>query len=240
MIQTIYTPEHYVGDGVTAILPFTWRILAKGDLLVLAKHPTTLVITSLVLDTDYTIADADVDVEAGGDVVLMIPATWDTYDIFLVRETAKTQLVHMPEGSPFSTAAVETVLDRLTMMAQELKYLYRQSLHFDVASEAVDVLLADPEGGNLIRYNTDADAMENTTASSLSLTHTIVTQAVAATDTTAVITHNLGSASANLVGFSSSWHTSFIVLSQDANTITVEFGTECPAGGGTITAEVAL
>lgn len=239
MIQNQYTPEHYTGDGVTANLPFAWRILTKTDLTVYAVS-TAGAISTLTLDTDYTIADADVDTEEGGDVVLTVPATWDDYEIFLVRGTSMTQLVHMPEGAPFSTAAVEKVLDRLTMMAQELKYLYRQSIHYPTASAAVDVTLAEPEAGNLIQYNTAADAFDNTTASSLSLTHTIVTQAVVATDTTAVITHNLGSASANLVGFSSSWHTSFIVLSQDANTITIEFGTECPAGGGTITAEVAL
>jgi hypothetical protein len=48
-----------------------------------------------------------------------------------------------------------------------------------------------------------------------------------------VITHNLNSALARVV-FSTTWQTTYDVVSQDANTLTVEFGTEVPAGGGTL------
>jgi hypothetical protein len=127
------------------------------------------------------------------------------------------------------------------MMAQELKYLYRQTLHYPISSDAEDVELSEPEAGKLIQYNTDADGMDNVLASALELTHTLVGPiSVNAGDVTAIITHNLNSASASIVGFNATWHTSFVVLSQTANTITIEFGTECPTGGGTIKAEVAL
>jgi hypothetical protein len=128
------------------------------------------------------------------------------------------------------------------MMAQELKYLYRQTLHYPISSDAEDIELPDPEAGTLIQYNAGADGMENVFASALELTHTLVGPiGVVAGATTAVITHGLGSISAKVVGFSATWHTSFVVLSQTANTITIEFGTECPAGGGTIiNVEVAL
>lgn len=240
MIETIYSPEHYVGDGVTASLPFTWRILAKSDLTVYAKNAAGIV-TTLQLGTDYTIPNDDVDDDMGGDVILTDPTFWNTQDIFIVRNTAKTQLTHMPDGFPFSTAAVEKSLDRITMFAQELLYLYRQTLHFQQSSEAVDIILPDPEAGKLLQYNSDADGMDNVLASGLDLTHTIIGPiAVAEGDITAVITHNLNSASASLIGFSASWHTSHKVVSQTANAITIEFGTSVPTGGGTIKAEVAI
>jgi len=119
-ISTQYTPETYVGDGVTAALPFTWRILAKTDIVVQAKDPDTGEVTTLDLDSDYTIDDGDVDNNSGGDVVLSTPADWDGFTIKISRRTARTQLVNIVEGSTFPAAVITKALDRLTMFVQEL------------------------------------------------------------------------------------------------------------------------
>jgi hypothetical protein len=150
-IQTQYLPEHYVGDGTTADLAFTWRILAKTDIIVLARDADD-VVTTLTLDSDFTILDADVNTSSGGTVTLVVPATWDTQDIFIIRDTARTQLVNIEEGSPFPSATVVKVFDRLTMMIQELKYLYRQSLHFSLASTFKDIDVPDPENGTFLGW----------------------------------------------------------------------------------------
>src|SRR5262245_16334293 len=56
------------------------------------------------------------------------------------------------------------------------------------------------------------------------------TQAVAADDTTAVLTHNLGSTSAVLVGaYGQGWNIgSVTILSKTLNTITISFGNQVP------------
>lgn len=154
-IQTIYTPEHYTGDGSTAELPFTWRILAKADLIVLAKDPATEEVTTLELDSDYTIDDSDVDTDDGGDVVLDDPAEWEDFEIFLIRHTTRTQLVNIEEGSPFPAATVIKVFDRLTMMIQDLDYRLRQALKFANASTFKDVDVPDPEDGTFLGWQDD-------------------------------------------------------------------------------------
>lgn len=137
MIQNTYAPEHYVGDGVTTDLAFAFRILAKSDMYVYAKDSDG-VVTTLVLDTDYSIDDADVDTDDGGTVVLTVAATWDTQDIWLIRETARTQLVDLVEFGTFPAEVIEKSFDRLTMISQELWYVYRQTLHYPYQSLRVD------------------------------------------------------------------------------------------------------
>lgn len=119
MISTQYTPDSYSGNGVLTTFAFNWRILAKTDLVV----TTTVgaVVTIKVLDTDYTIANADVNTDDGGDVVFVVaPATGTA--IVLSRDTAMTQLVNLTEGGPFPAAVITKEFDRLTMMIQELSY----------------------------------------------------------------------------------------------------------------------
>lgn len=59
------------------------------------------------------------------------------------------------------------------------------------------------------------------------------TDAISATDTTHIITHSLGSATALLISAYATWNAgSPYKTAQDANTITVTFPNECPSGGG--------
>lgn len=237
MIQTQFTPDHYTGTGLLTTYAFTFRILAKADLLVQTKAAG--VVTDLVLDTDYTIAASSVNNSAGGEIVLATALASGT-ELFLVRQTTITQLVHLEEGAPMPSSVIEEVFDRLTMFAQELKYLARQALHFPTSTTIVDVTVDDPSAGQILRWNDDEDMVESTLASTLEITHAVVDVAVAAGASSAVITHNLGNASAKIIGFSSTFHTAFRFISQTTDTITVELTNEGPAGGGTLTFEVAI
>lgn len=236
-IQTQYSQERYVGNGTVNTYPFTWRILAKTDLIVLTDNAG--VVTTLDLNSDYTIADADVNTADGGDVVLSAPLPAGVV-LVLQRHTAQTQLVNIEEGSPFPAAVITKEFDRLTMMIQDLQYQMRQTLSFPPTSGIDDSFLPPPEAGMLIRWNDAETGFENVAASALELTHVIITQAVAAGAFQAIITHNLGSTAAKLIGFTPNWQTGFSLISQTANTITIEFSVECPTGGGTLTTEVAI
>ena len=128
MIQTIYDPERYVGNNTVAVFAFNWRILAKTDLLVLSRAIDGTV-TTLTVDSDYTVPPSSINNPSGGSITLIAGNLATGVQLFIVRATAETQLVHIEEGSPFPTATVEEVFDRLTMMIQELRYLLRQTLH---------------------------------------------------------------------------------------------------------------
>ena len=238
MLQTIFTPDHYTGTGLLTTYTFNWRILQKNDLVAITKDSSD-VVTTLTLDTDYTIADGYVNNATGGQLVLTVVLASGT-ELFLTRQTDLTQLVHLEEGSPMPSSVFEEIFDRLTMMAQELKYLFRQTLHFPDSSTSVDIDVVDPVAGSLLQWNAAADGVQNVLASALSITHTVIDVALNAGDSSAVITHNLGNSGAKVIGFSSTFHTAFKFVSQDANTITVELTVQAPAGGGTLTFEVAI
>jgi len=237
-IQSQYTPDVYEGDGIEDTFTFTFRILAKADLTVMVRTSADIV-TTLELNSDYTIDNSDVDAAGGGDVVLTDPLA-DGSKIFLIRNTTRTQLVNIIEGSPFPAEVVTRVFDRHLMMIQELYYLNRKALKFANSSEFLDIDVPEPEAGALLQWNSDETALQNVIASTLGLTHTIVTVDVLAGESTIVIAHGLGSSSAKLIGFTPTWQTGFQFVSQDDDNITIETSAECPLGGGTIVAEVAI
>src|SRR4030043_817663 len=61
------TRMDYVGNGATAVYPYTFKIFSTSDLLV-TREDTDGIITTLTLDTDYTVSGAGVT--AGGNVTL--------------------------------------------------------------------------------------------------------------------------------------------------------------------------
>jgi len=238
MLQTAYTPDHFVGTGLVSTYTFTFRILQKNDLVAITKDTSDAVVT-LTLDTDYTIADTYVNNASGGQLVLTTVLASGT-ELFLTRQTDLTQLVHLEEGSPMPSSVFEEIFDRLTMMAQEITYLTRKALHFPASTTAVDITVEDPEAGQILRWNTAETMVTNVLASALAITHTVVDVVLAPADISAVVTHGLNDSNAKIIGFSSTFHTAFKVVSQTANDITVGLTDEAPAGGGTLTFEVAI
>ena len=147
MLSTIYVPIDYAGNGVDVDFDFPWRILAKVDLIVLQIDDATEVVTTLVLDTDYTIPDGDVDAAAGGTITLTGGALASGQTLYLIRRTTRTQLVNWAAGGSFDTAVLMKALDRLTMMIQSLDEDFRKTLHFRQASPTVDMIVPEPENG---------------------------------------------------------------------------------------------
>lgn len=159
MIQSIYLPDVYEGDDVEDTFEFTFRILAKTDLIAIVKDEDG-VVTTLELDTDYTIADGDVNTDDGGDVVLEDPLT-DGSTLYLYRFTARTQLINIEEGSPFPAATITKELDRIRMQIQELDEEVGRALKFAMASTFKDVDVPDPEEGTVLGWQDDELANVN-------------------------------------------------------------------------------
>ena len=228
MISTQYSPEHYTGDGTTANLPFTWRILAKTDVIVLAKDADG-VVTTLVLDTDFTIADADVNTDDGGDVVLTTPATWDTQDIFIIRNTARTQIVNIEEGAAFPAATIVKEFDRLTMIAQELYYRERKALKFAAASTVVDVDVPDPEDFKFLTWL--SGALINSAAGFI----TASTAVTAGSATVSVVFATaLSNANYTVLFITPDWLATGIASNKTTAGFDITFDNEAPVGGGNV------
>ena len=106
-----------VGTGVTEQeVPFTFPILVSSDLEVTARVTATGVETALVLDTDYTV---DIDDDGTGTITIIGDGTGNdnvavTSEIWVARDTPKTQTLDLAQGGAFNAENVEDAFDRAT------------------------------------------------------------------------------------------------------------------------------
>src|ERR1043166_10297376 len=96
MIESAYQPETYLGNGSQVTFPFSFRILAKSDVIVIRQDSVTSIAETLDIVSDYNISDADVNTDDGGDVV-MVTAPTSTETILIFRHTSRNQLINLIE-----------------------------------------------------------------------------------------------------------------------------------------------
>ena len=234
MISTTTQRISYSGNGSndTFAVPFrfdddSWIKIYVGGLL---------------LTTGYDLAGEGED--NGGTVVITTPPPAGVDNVVIIRETPLTQVVHIPVAGPFSSRMFERdIADKLEMQIQDLHEIIGRAVKFLVTSTFNNVALPDPEAGKTLAWNNTLDALVNVLFSGGTGTGgnvTVVVLSVAAGAANATIPHGLNSAAAKLVGSSTTWHTTVKVGAQTTSTIAVEFGTEVPAGGGTLIAGISL
>lgn len=121
--MSISTTTPYVtaaGNGATTVFPYTFKINTTADLVVTLVNDTTQVETAQALTTDYTVSGAG-NIGGGNVTMLVAPATG--YTLMIRQGAAITQLTDIKNQNPYSPVSVENALDKLTMVAQELKFL---------------------------------------------------------------------------------------------------------------------
>jgi hypothetical protein len=121
----------YTGNGVTTAFAVAFAFHAAADLVVIETIIATGVQTVKTITTHYTVSgtqDAQGHFPNGGTVTAVVaPASTVTWTIY--RDPAITQLVDLVENDPLPVeAAVESPLDRLTMIAQRIRELVNRSM----------------------------------------------------------------------------------------------------------------
>lgn len=125
----------YDGDGVTVDFPFSFKVFSASDVLVVLADANG-VETELALTTDYTVAlNADQEVSAGGVVTaLTSPATG--YTLTLSSQVQNLQPVAITNNGGFFPAVINTALDRLTILVQQLSERISRSLKLAISTPA--------------------------------------------------------------------------------------------------------
>lgn len=149
----------YVGDGSNDTFPFTAEIYDETDLKVYVDDVIQTV------NTAYTIAAADIDNPAGGNVVFAtayIPA--NDAAVVILLDLPITQEANYVEGDKFPAETHEKALDRLTKIAQAQKNAISKCIRFAPYSDP-DLVLPDPSANAYLGWNSDASNLENKAAS---------------------------------------------------------------------------
>jgi len=145
----------YTGDASRTVFPYTNKIFADSELAVRSDG------TLQTLTTNYTVSGAGE--ETGGDVTY-VTAPANDVAISIVRTVADTQATVYPAGGSLPSGVIGDDIDRRTIVSQQQSEEIDRSLKFTVDSTKVDITVADPVAGKIIRWNSAATGTENVDA----------------------------------------------------------------------------
>lgn len=115
-VNTATASQSYTGNGVTQVFAIPFYFLVDTDLIVTRKVAITGVISTLVLNSDYTLSGSGNP--AGGSLTMLVaPANLD--QISINRNVVLVQQTAYPVNDKFPATSHERALDRLTMIAQQ-------------------------------------------------------------------------------------------------------------------------
>lgn len=155
----------YTATGTTDTFEYTWQIVQDADLIVYTLNAAMMVITPLVLDTDYTVTGANVP--TGGTIVLTDGNPTAGVRIFIASDPEQIQELLLQQGAAINLPDIMAALDLLTREVQANRRLLSVSLQIPVAESldgrTVEFPPAALRAGSLVGF----DASGNATISGL-------------------------------------------------------------------------
>ncbi len=154
----------YSGDDSTIVFAVTFVFWDLDDLQVILTDAAG-VETTWTRGTQYTVTGGS---GSTGTVTVettptdFTPATGETLTI--KSNLDDTQDTDLPVGGSFPSDSVEQQLDKIVRMIQQKAEDLGRAIKFAVSSTFTDITFPDPEAGKVIRWNSTADALENSTA----------------------------------------------------------------------------
>lgn len=153
------TKEEFQGDGVTVSWPFNFKVAAAADVLVFTTSVEG-VDTPMELTTDYTVElNPDQNATPGGTITTVSPIAEGTPGV-IMRDMVFEQAEEITAGVPPSV--VESVLDRLTGYALQLREKLDRALHVSAAATTfADVNLRNVQTrrNRVIGFDTDGNVV---------------------------------------------------------------------------------
>lgn len=172
----------YTGNGATSVYSTgTIIFYAATDLIVTERVIATGVETTYVKDTDYTVSGGS---GAAGSITLLAGNLPSTKQITIERSIPYEQQSDYIEAQEILAEEIETSLDKLTVMTQQIKDQADRSLKFSttLSSSLVPVLTDAPVDGQLLAWSGTSGNVENASLASMSSVLDTVLSGVASGD----------------------------------------------------------
>src|SRR5438132_1321392 len=150
-VSSTTSRSDYVGDAITTVFPYTFIIFDASDLQVFVAGVLKINVT------DYVVSSVG---SANGGNVTFIAAPASGAAVALVRQVPATQGTSIPYASPFPEKAVETALDRLTVLDQQGTEQVSRALVFKVSSTFANRPVNDPVASLFLRAKADLSGFE--------------------------------------------------------------------------------
>lgn len=149
----------FVGNGISAVFPFTFRVFDDSDIQVRTSFAG--VETSLTLGVHYTVAiNVDQDAAPGGEVTMLVPPATDVL-LVVVGNLPYDQTLDLPSGGNFAPLAIENALDRGSIQIQQLAERQDRTLTLPATASGASTTLPAPLSNALIGWNGAATGLAN-------------------------------------------------------------------------------
>lgn len=174
----------FAGDDISTIFPFTFKAFSSADLKIVKFDTVAETETVLTLTTDYTVAlNTDQNTSPGGTITLTSVLAAG-YTLTITTDISYLQTLDLTNQGGFYPQVITAALDRLTIIAQQLKESVDRAVKFKISSEYSDFNLPDPVAGKYLRWKTDLTALENAAFADASLIELSALMTSAATKST--------------------------------------------------------
>jgi hypothetical protein len=132
----------FIGNGVTTVFPFQFKVFAKSDLQVVLADAAGAE-TVLDLDADYSVAlNADQDNNPGGTVTYSYGgALPSTQTLTILSDVPLLQPTDIQNRGGFYPSVIEDALDRVTILSQQVKELLGRAIRVAVSDGISDAEL---------------------------------------------------------------------------------------------------
>lgn len=135
-ISTSDNRNDYIGDDVTVIFPYTFRIFDETHIDVFLDGVLQ------TLTTHYTVSGVG---DTGGGNITFLTAPAAGVEVTHLRDVPITQETDYPPNNPFPAEAHENALDKGTMIDQQHDEELGRAIKLPVDSQLVDVPFPNPE-----------------------------------------------------------------------------------------------
>lgn len=123
----------YTGNGSTTVLPFSFKVFTSADVRVV-RTDLAGVESDLTLTTDYTVTlNADQDSNPGGTVTLVTAAA-SGFLTTITSEVDDLQPLVLTNAGGFYPSVINTALDRLTIMVQQVAEKVGRAVKVNISS----------------------------------------------------------------------------------------------------------
>lgn len=150
--NTLRRAGPYTCNGATTAFPFTFKVFAETDLLVVEFDIASEVETYKAINIDFTVSlNGDQNVSPGGDVVAAsAPPTGKKWT--LLSAVPALQDTDLVGGGGFYPETIEDAMDRAVALIQQLQELQSRSMLLPVSFNLVGLLPA-PKAFYLLGWN---------------------------------------------------------------------------------------
>lgn len=132
-VSSTTTKAQYSGNGVTTVFAVPFYFLQNADLLVILRSAAGAE-TTQAINTNYTVTGAGN--ENGGSITMTVaPPTGTTLTI--LRNAAATQETDLLPNDRLPAESLETALDKLTMLSQQLEEEVTRSLKYPATDSSI-------------------------------------------------------------------------------------------------------